>query len=162
MSDHTKSNADQYIGFFLGEEEFGIGILDVKEIIEMKEITEVPRTPEEVLGVMNLRGNVIPVIDLWKKFGLSTGEPTNGEQKKRRIIVVEFEDIHAGFLVDGVTGVLRVQQEQIESRVPALEEVDRSFFRGVANLEDRLVILVNLDEILSVREQSELQSLEEQ
>lgn len=153
------STENQYIGFYFGEEEFGLEILDVREIIEMKETTDVPRTSDHIEGIINLRGNVIPIINLREKFGLTSGETLGEVNDQNRIIVVEYDDFHAGFIVEGVSGVIHLNPGDIASRIPILEDVDRTYFNGVAKLEDRLIVLLDLEGIFRASEREELQEL---
>jgi purine-binding chemotaxis protein CheW len=145
-------NADislrELVTFNIGEEEFGIDILKVQEIIRMVEITKVPKAPEFVEGVINLRGKVIPVINFRKRFGMETKE----DSKETRIIVVEIESKILSFIVDSVSEVLRLPVSSIESAPSVVSRVDSSYIYGVGKLEDRLLILINIDRLLSEKE----------
>ncbi len=145
-------NADitlrELVTFNIGEEEFGVDILKVQEIIRMVEITKVPKAPEFVEGVINLRGKVIPVINFRRRFGMETKE----ESKETRIIVVEIEKKILGFIVDSVSEVLRLPVSSIESAPAIVSKVDSSYIYGVGKLEDRLLILINIDRLLSEKE----------
>lgn len=138
----------QIVTFRVGEEEFSVSILKVQEIIRMSEITKVPRSPDFVEGVINLRGKVIPVIDLRKRFGLPTAERDNDT----RTIVVDCEGKVVGLIVDSVTEVLRLSKNTVEPPPDIVGGVDSEYISGVGKLEDRLVILLDIDKVLSVGE----------
>jgi purine-binding chemotaxis protein CheW len=146
----------QLVTFHVDEEEFGVGILDVREINRMMEITRVPHAPEFVEGVINLRGQVIPVVDLRKRFGLGVVE----HDKNTRIVVVELGEVVVGFLVDSVSEVLRVVQSAVEPPPPIVGGIDREYIEGVVKLDDRLLILLNLHRLLSSGEAEELAGFE--
>ena len=130
----------QLVSFQLGLEEFAIDILGVQEIIRFVEITPVPNAPYYVEGVVNLRGKVIPIINLRSRFGLSTAEPT----KDTRIIVVEVEHSILGFIVDSVEEVLRLPANVIEPPPTTGRGGSDDFHKGVGRVEGRLLILLDL------------------
>lgn len=132
--------------FFLAGEEYGVDVRLVQEIIRLTEITQVPRAPQFVKGVINLRGRIIPVIDLKRKLGL--GDVEDGKQA--RIVVVKVRERLMGLLVDGASQVLKVPLSVIEAAPEEVVEIDASYIRGVAKLEKRLIILVDLQKVLSV------------
>ncbi len=146
----------QLVTFHVGEEEFGVDILDVREINRMMEITRVPHAPEFVEGVINLRGQVIPVVDLRKRFGLAAAE----RDKSARIVVVELGDKVVGFLVDSVSEVLRVPRSMVEPPPPIVGGIDSEYIRGVVKLDDRLLILLDLHRLLSRGEAQELEDFD--
>ena len=141
----TIDNAIQVVSFIIAEEEFGIDILNVQEIIRPVEITRIPNTVPYVEGVINLRGRIVPVVDLRTRFGLGRREI----DKNTRIVVVELDDKVVGFQMDAVSQVIRVEQEVIEP--PPLLSTSRSvqYIRGVAKLKDRLITLLSLEELIS-------------
>ena len=146
----------QLVTFRIGEEEFGVDILRVQEIIRIMEITRVPKAPDFVEGVINLRGKVIPIIDLRKRFGLEVKE----HDKHTRIIVIEMNNMIVGFVVDAVSEVLRIPADTVEPPPPAvMGGIDSEYISGVGKLEDRLLILLDLDKLLSQEEQAELGQL---
>ncbi len=147
----------QVVVFNLAEENYGVDINAVEGIIKMQAITKVPKAPAFVEGITNLRGEVLPVIDLRKRFGLPTTEP----DKETRIIHVEMDDLRVGMLVDAVTEVLRVAEDDIEAPSPMVATVDSAFITGIAKVEERLIILVDLGKVLSTEEQANLQTLRE-
>ena len=138
-------HAIQVVSFIIAEEEFGIDILNVQEIIRPVEITRIPNTVSYVEGVINLRGRIVPVVDLRTRFGLGRREI----DKNTRIVVVELNDKVVGFQMDAVSQVIRVEQEVIEP--PPLLSTSRSvqYIRGVAKLKDRLITLLSLEELIS-------------
>ncbi len=142
----------QLVTFSIGEEEFGVDILKVQEIIRMMEITKVPRAPEFVEGVINLRGKVIPIIDLRRRFGLSSRD----HDKHTRIIVIEINNMIVGFVVDSVSEVLRIPSSTVEPPPPVVSGLESEYISGVGKLEDRLLILLDLDRLLSSEEQNVL------
>ncbi|HDN59835.1 MAG TPA: chemotaxis protein CheW [Candidatus Marinimicrobia bacterium] len=160
-SDKGKDRAGKYLTFKLGNEEYGIEILKVREIIGMMDITYVPRTPDFVKGVINLRGKVIPVIDLRKKFGLDEAEITD----ETCIIVVDvYRDdvlVQAGLLVDSVSEVLDVEDGDIEDAPSFGEEIDTSFILGMAKVKGGIKILLNIDKVLSTEEITKISAIKE-
>jgi purine-binding chemotaxis protein CheW len=139
--------------FLLSREEYGVDVRLVQEIIRVTEITPVPRAPESIKGVINLRGRVIPVLDLKRKLGLGDVEP----DKRARIVVVRLRDRLIGLLVDAASQVLKVPVSSVDPAPDAVLEIDADFIRGVAKLPDRLIILVDLLRILApeLREEGE-------
>jgi len=131
--------------FFLHEEEYGLPVRLVQEIIRVTDITQVPRAPEFIKGVINLRGRIIPVVDLRRKLGLGDVEAT----RQTRIVVVSLDGRLIGLLVDGASQVLRVPVSSIEAAPEEVVEIDTNFIRGVAKLEKRLIILIDLSQILA-------------
>ncbi|HCF06210.1 MAG: putative chemotaxis protein CheW [Desulfomicrobiaceae bacterium] len=142
----------QLVTFRIGEEEFGVNILQVQEIIRMLDITKVPKAPDFVEGVINLRGKVIPVIDLRKRFGL----PARERDKMSRIIVVEIGTTVVGFIVDAVSEVLRLPASTVEPPPPVVAGLDAEYISGVGKLDDRLLIMLDMDRLLSRDEKTAL------
>jgi purine-binding chemotaxis protein CheW len=142
----------QLVTFSIGDEEFGVEILKVQVIIRMLEITRVPKAPDFVEGVINLRGKVIPVIDLRLRFGLQA----KGHDKKTRIIVIEINKMIVGFVVDSVSEVLRIPASTIEPPPPVISGLDSEYISGVGKLDDRLLIMLDLNRLLSKEEKSAL------
>lgn len=135
----------QLVTFSIGEEEFGVDILKVQEIIRTMEITKVPRAQDFVEGVINLRGKVIPIIDLRRRFGFASKE----HDKHTRIIVIEINNMIVGFVVDSVSEVLRIPAATVEPPPPVVAGVESEYISGVGKLQDRLLILLDLDKLLS-------------
>ncbi len=144
----------QLVTFSIGEEEFGVDILSVQEIIRMMDITKVPRAPDFVEGVINLRGKVIPIIDLRRRFGLTTRD----HDKHTRIIVIEINNMIVGFVVDSVSEVLRIPASTVEPPPPVVSGLESEYISGVGKLEDRLLILLDLNKLLSGEERDMLGS----
>ena len=146
----------QFISFSVGEEEYGLELLRVKEVIRVREITWLPKAPSFVKGIINLRGDVIPIIDLRDKFGLETREQT----AQTRVIVVEVEGRLMGMVVDSASQVVRIPADQIDAPPPVLGGLSQEFITGVGKLEDKLMILLNVDAILTADEKVALSSLD--
>ncbi|MBW2094455.1 MAG: purine-binding chemotaxis protein CheW [Deltaproteobacteria bacterium] len=142
----------KYLTFSLAGEEYGIGILKIKEIIGMMPITPVPQTPEYVKGVMNLRGKVIPVIDLRRKFGMETLD----FPERTCIIVVEIEGTSAtmpmGIVVDSVSEVLHINDNDIQDTPTFGNDLKTDYLLGMAKMEGRVKILLNIDRVLTREE----------
>ena len=135
----------QLVTFRIGEEEFGVDILSVQEIIRLMQITMVPHAASFIEGVINLRGKVIPVINMRTRFNL----PAVEHDANTRIVVMEFDQKIVGFLVDGVSEVLRIPASTVEPAPPVVCGIGSEYIRGVGKLEDRLLILLDLDTLLS-------------
>jgi purine-binding chemotaxis protein CheW len=138
---------EHMVTFFLGEEEYGLDVRLVQEIIRPTEITPVPRAPEFVMGVINLRGRIIPVVDLKRKLSLGEVEAAS---RTSRIVVAKLRDRLVGLLVDGASQVLKIPVSLIEPAPEEVVEVDVDYIRGVAKLEGRLVILMDLRRVLGL------------
>lgn len=138
----TMSSEIQLVVFRLGEEEYGVSILQVQEIRRLTEITRVPHTPEYVHGVMNLRGNVTPVLDLKKRLGLLEKSATNDT----RIIIVKVADVAVGMIVDAVSEVLTINRNVIDAST-SIGGVAEKYIQGIGKQDDRLIILLNLEAI---------------
>lgn len=147
----------KYLTFTLADEDYGIGILKVKEIIGMMPITSVPKTPQFVKGVINLRGKVIPVIDLRVKFDMGESDYT----ERTCIIVVEIdtedETVLIGIVVDSVSEVLNIQEDEIEDTPAFGTQLDVDYILGIAKTEGGVKILLNIDRVLSSDEISSLE-----
>lgn len=147
----------QLVGFRIGRETFGLPIAMVREIVRVPEITSVPNVPDYVEGVINLRGRIIPVIDLRKRFGQKTVEA----DKRNRIVVVEVENRAIGLLVHSASEVLKVPPSEIEAPQNVFPEGELSYVSGVAKLKGRLVILIHLPRLLQAGELHAMQELAE-
>ncbi|RPI07153.1 MAG: purine-binding chemotaxis protein CheW [Ignavibacteriae bacterium] len=144
----------QLVSFNIGQEEFGLGIQSIQEINRMVEITRVPNAPEFVSGVINLRGKVIPIIDLRKRFGF----PPKESDRNTRIIVVELGEMVVGFIVDAVSEVLRIPRSITEPPPSIVAGIGSEYITAVAKLENRLLILLDLERILLDKEKLQLES----
>jgi purine-binding chemotaxis protein CheW len=131
--------------FFLDREEYGVDVRQVQEIRRVSEITTVPRAPEFIRGVINLRGRILPVLDLKRKLGLGVVEPV----RATRIVVVRVGERLLGLLVDGASQVLKVPVSRIEPPPEEVLEKGGDYIRGVAKLDDRLIIVVDLGRLLA-------------
>ena len=140
----------QLVTFTLGNEEYAVDILRVQEINRMKEITRVPNSPAYVEGVINLRGKVIPVVSLRKKFGLADRE--NDEQS--RIMIMDIQGITMGLVVDAVSEVLRIPASTVEPTPPMASNISTEFIKGIAKMEDRLIILLDMDRLIGKPEET--------
>ena len=140
----------QLVSFNIGSEEFGVDILKVQEINRMVEITKVPQAPHYVEGVINLRGKVIPIVDLRKRFNLEIKE----YDKDTRIVVVDINSTILGMVVDSVSEVLRLPANTIEPAPEIVTGINSEYIKGVAKLEDRLLIFLDLSKIVEISELS--------
>jgi purine-binding chemotaxis protein CheW len=144
----------QLVSFNIGQEEFGLGIQSIQEINRMVEITRVPNSPEFVSGVINLRGKVIPIINLRKRFGF----PPKENDRNTRIIVVELSGMVVGFVVDSVSEVLRIPKNITEPPPSIVAGIGSEYITAVAKLDNRLLILLDLERVLKDKEKQELES----
>ncbi|MGN7939860.1 MULTISPECIES: chemotaxis protein CheW [Bacillaceae] len=140
------------IVFQLQEEEYGIPVQQVQSIEKVEHITRVPRTAPYIKGVINLRGVVTPVIDLRKRFGLE--EIENSESS--RMIIVSKDDIDVGFIVDAANDVLDIQEDMIEPPPEVVGAIEIDYIKGVAKLDKRLIVMLDLDEILNMNQNRSL------
>ena len=144
----------QVVGFRIGNETFGVRIASVREIVRVPEITSVPSAPETVEGVINLRGKIIPVMDLRKRFGHVDIQP----DKKNRILVVELQNKLIGLIVNAASEVLKIPPSDIEAPGSVFAEGESSYVTGVGKLKGRLIILLDVSKLLH---QQEVKKLEE-
>lgn len=147
----------QLVIFALGDEYFGVDIANVDGIVKMQAITRVPHSPHFVEGVTNLRGEVLPVIDLHKRFGVGERQ----ESKESRIINIAIGEMKVGMIVDSVSEVLTIQDSAIEETPRMVSTVDSSFITGIAKVDERLVILLDLGNVLHKEEVDQLAALPE-
>ena len=147
-----QGNERQLVVFDLGGEAYGVDIATVREIIRMQSVTYVPDTPEFVEGVINLRGNVNPVVDLRKRFGLTVTAETDDS----RIVVVDIGGEDIGVIVDAVTEVLRITEDAVEPTSALMTTEDSYYIEGIAKLGDRLLILLDLERVLTAAERDAL------
>ena len=141
----TKPSSGKFLTFFLGREEYGIEILRVQEIIGMMPITGVPGTPEHLQGIINLRGQIIPVIDLRRKLGMESMDQT----PETCIIVVNVQNVAVGIIVDRVSEVLNIAAEDMESTPSFGKDVNTDFILGIGKFQSRVKILLDIDRVLS-------------
>jgi purine-binding chemotaxis protein CheW len=145
QSNEVSSTEQQLVVFDLGTESFGVDISTVREIIRMQEVTAMPNTPEYVDGVINLRGKVIPVVDLRKRFQMEATE----HNKDTRIVVVDVGNHDIGVTVDAVSEVLRVPMDSIGGHEGVAAIHSSEFLIGIAKMDDRLILLLDLARMLA-------------
>ena len=148
VSEAARRRAGKYLTFILAEENYGLEILKVHEIIGLMDITSVPQTPEFVKGVINLRGKVIPVVDLRLKFSMKEAERT----EETCVIVVDVNGVEMGIVVDMVSEVLDIVAEDIEDTPGFGTDVDTDFILGIGKAEDKVTILLDIGKVLSGEE----------
>jgi purine-binding chemotaxis protein CheW len=148
----TVARGGKFLTFYLGEEEYGLEILKVQEIIGLMSITRVPRTPEFVRGVINLRGKVIPIVDLRSKFRMEAVEDT----EETCIIVVQTHGVQFGVVVDRVSEVVDLKDDNIEEAPEFGAEIDTDYILGMGKSGSRVRILVDIDRVLSKEELDDL------
>ncbi|HDV5425343.1 TPA: chemotaxis protein CheW [Vibrio cholerae] len=149
-----KSNDEvlQWVTFQLEEETYGINVMQVREVLRYTEIAPVPGAPDYVLGIINLRGNIVTVIDTRSRFGLMQGEITDNT----RIIVIESERQVIGILVDSVAEVVYLRSSEIDSTPSVGTDESSKFIQGVSNRDGKLLILVDLNKFLTDEEWDEM------
>lgn len=145
----------QWVTFFLDSEKYGIKVMQVKEVLRMTEIAPVPGAPDYVLGIINLRGNVVTVIDSRKRFGLPEKEPDDAT----RIVIIESGDQVVGILVDSVAEVVDLRNAEIETAPNVGNDESSKYIQGVSSSSKELLILVDVNKLLSDEEWQEVASL---
>ncbi len=146
----------QLVTFKLSSEEFGVDILKVQEIIKMMNVTKIPNAPVFIEGVINLRGKIIPIVDLRKRLGFKDRE----YDKSTRIIVVELDGLVLGFIVDSVSEVLRIPENTIEPPPSMVAGIESEYIEGVGKLDDRLLILLELKKIFTSPEKKDIENID--
>ncbi len=156
MSINAASGSDdsvlQYVTFLLKDETYGINVMQVQEVLRYSEIAPVPGAPSYVLGIINLRGNVVTVIDTRQRFGLMPADVTDNT----RVVIIEVEKQVIGILVDAVSEVVYLNQSEIEKAPNVGTDESTKFIQGVCHKDDRLLILVELDKMMTEDEWSEI------
>jgi len=152
MSTQTNNSTNSYLSFKLGDETFAVIVDRVHEIIEIPTITKVPKSPDFMVGVINLRGSVMPVIDTRIKFGLSKFEFTQGSCIVIFSITMENEEIIIGALVDSVQEVLEINSEQIQPSPAIGSKYKSEFIEGMIKSNDQFIMILNIDEVFSLNE----------
>ncbi len=160
VSNNTQASAKddpvlQWVTFRLAGETYGINVMQVQEVLRYTEIAPVPGAPTYVLGIINLRGNVVTVLDTRQRFGLPEGEVT----EQTRIVIIEAEQHVVGILVDSVSEVVYLRESEIEATPNVGSDDSAKFIQGVCHKNDELMILVDLNKLLSGAEWSEMESL---
>ncbi len=146
---HTESGADQYLTFILADEEYGVDILRVQEIKGWNGATPIPNTPDHIMGVINLRGTIVPIIDLRRRFGMESVEfgpmtvvivlRVQGEERERTM----------GIVVDAVSEVYNVKPDEMKPPPDLGDAIETQFIQGMATVDEKMVILLNIDRLLS-------------
>ena len=158
MKNTTAQSSDdpmlQWVTFRLDNETYGINVMQVQEVLRYSEIAPVPGAPSYVLGIINLRGNVVTVIDTRQRFGLDSSEVTDNT----RIVIIEADKQVVGILVDSVAEVVYLRQSEIETAPNVGNDESAKFIQGVCNKNGELLILVELDKMMTEEEWSELES----
>lgn len=145
----------QYVTFRLADETYGINVMQVQEVLRYTEIAPVPGAPSYVLGIINLRGNVVTVIDTRQRFGLMTADITDST----RIVIIEVDQQVVGIMVDSVSEVVYLRQSEIETTPNVGNEESAKFIQGVCNKNNQLLILVELNKLMSDEEWAEVAAL---
>ena len=158
MKNSTAQSSDdpmlQWVTFRLDNETYGINVMQVQEVLRYSEIAPVPGAPSYVLGIINLRGNVVTVIDTRQRFGLDSAEITDNT----RIVIIEADKQVVGILVDSVAEVVYLRQSEIETAPHVGNDESAKFIQGVCNKNGELLILVELDKMMTEEEWSELEN----
>lgn len=162
MSEHEQkkqlNTANRYLTFFVDDEQYGVDISRIKEIIAPINITHIPKTPPYVKGVINLRGSIIPVVDVRLKFGMDEKEM----DMETAIIIYEVNNVSIGFIVDNVEDVLSIDSKNISDSPRFGAGIDTSFIDSVAEVENDVIMLLNLEKIFEADELLEISKLEKE
>lgn len=154
-SQDENDNVYQWVTYRLGEEIYGINVMQVQEVLRYTEIAPVPGAPDYVMGIINLRGNVVTVIDTRARFGLPPSEISDSS----RIVIIESDEHVVGILVDSVAEVVYLRASEIDSAPNVGAEESAKFIQGVSNRDDELLILVDLNKLLNDEEWDEMTSM---
>ncbi len=146
----------QLVIFELGTESYGVEIAAVEAILKLQDITRLPHAPSFVEGITNLRGSVMPVVDLRKRFGLESQDPT----RETRIVVANMGETKVGLIVDAVTQVIRVPDDKIEPPPPMSVTINSTFIKNIAKLDHQLVIMLDLARVLAADEKELIANLQ--
>lgn len=136
----------QYLAFHLGDEEYALDITRISEIIKVREFTDIPRAPEFILGIISLRGVVVPIFDLRRRLNLGTSEL----QSSSRIVVSQLDEFTVGLLVDRINQVINLADDELEPPPGVLSGLDRDMVSGIGRCDGRMIILLNLQNVLNV------------
>ncbi|MBZ4682933.1 MAG: purine-binding chemotaxis protein CheW [Fusobacteriaceae bacterium] len=147
----------QVVVFILDKNYYGVHILQVQEIIKMTEITQLPNTPDFIKGIVNLRGKIVPIMNLRKRFGLAEQK----ENDNAKILILKLEELQFGIIVDEISEVEKVPASSIEAPPKIVAGVRGEFINGIAKTNDRLLILLNIEKILTLEEKEILKEIEE-
>lgn len=144
----------QLVIFKLGNEEYGIDISKVNEISQFKESNKIPNSPDFISGIINLRGDIIPMIDLKIKFNICTGSKTD-----RRVIVTNIKEKKVGFVVDEASEVLSIMENDIDPPPELISREERQYITGIGKLKDRIIIILDLEKILTNEQKKHLNDM---
>lgn len=147
----------QLVKFYIADEAFGIGIKQIFQILKPQEVFKVPNTPPFIEGLINLRGKVMTVFNLRKRFNM----PDKENDEDTKILVIRMDEYLLGFTVDSVSEILRIQDEDIVETPPTLTNFDKRFLSGVAKVEEKLILLLNLEKILTPDEENQVKEMVE-
>ncbi|WP_352418842.1 chemotaxis protein CheW [Proteiniborus sp.] len=147
---------NQYVVFKLGKEEYGIDIMNVREIVQYQESVKVPNSPKFIEGIINFRGNVIPIVCLKKRFGMKD----KATDANTRIIVINLNDKQIGFLVDEASQTIRLDDSNIDPTPDIITGIERKYITGVGKLDNRLIILIDLEKVLTEDEKDKINLLD--
>ena len=159
MADEKKIN--QYLTFTVSEEVYALNVLNVREVLEFSQISKVPRMPDFMRGIINLRGSIVPVIDLKLKFGLSKTEKTINTSIIVCEMVLEEETIVMGLLTDSVSEVIDLDENEIEPTPYVGAKIDTAFILGMGKKDDKFLIILNMEKILTANELNMVSTAEE-
>ncbi|WXR62105.1 chemotaxis protein CheW [Peptostreptococcaceae bacterium AGR-M142] len=148
---------EKYVIFRLDEEEYGVNIMKVREVSEVKKRVNVPNTPDFIDGIINLRGEVTPIVSLKKRFNLTADK----FDESARIIISNVEDKVIGFLVDEASQVISIDSEDIEETPEVIMGIDRQYIQGIGKTKDKMIIILDLDKVLTREEVEQIGELEE-
>ena len=148
----------QLVKFYIADEAFGIGIKQIFQILKPQEVFKVPNTPPFIEGLINLRGKVMTVFNLRKRFNM----PDKENDEDTKILVIRMDEYLLGFTVDSVSEIVRVQDEDIVETPPTLTNFDKRFLSGVAKVEEKLILLLNLEKILTPDEENQMKEMVEE
>jgi len=147
---------NQFVIFRLGNEKYGVDIMKVKEICEYKASTKVPNAPDFIEGIINLRGEIIPIVNLKKRFKISGADEVSTYS---RIIVININEKNVGFIVDEASEVLRINGADIEEAPEIITGIDRRFITGVGKVNESIILILDLEKILTEKEKEKLEEL---
>lgn len=147
MSDEIRATTNQYLTFTLEDEQYAVEVYDVKEVLEYTTVTKVPRTQEFMRGVINLRGSVVPVIDLRLKFGMGETEKTIDTSIIVMEVDIKDDQITLGTLADSVQEVINLDDEQIEPPPQIGTKIDTNFIKGIGKQDERFIIILDINKI---------------
>ena len=153
-SSKSESATERYLEFNLGPEPYGIPLLSVKEVITLPETTRIPNAPSYYIGIMNLRGQIISIIDLRKKLGINPQEVN-----EEAVVIIEIEGMGIGLVVDSINKVLNIPLEQLKAVPEVSSQVNSKYIIGVFSADTKLVVILDLEKVLNISEISQLKKI---